>query len=115
MLPKLTYITEFLVCLSSHAMQLLSSSIKLLVVLEEAAGASLCNGPIGRIGTLYICRSCVNDGRSRQSELLKTIAEDVSILCAPATICRKGIFVFGIVNRTYAHKSSTAGVKHDAW
>ncbi|KAJ0870849.1 hypothetical protein HanRHA438_Chr11g0505161 [Helianthus annuus] len=48
MLPKLTYNTDLGACLSSHEMQLVSSSRKLVL---EGVGIILCNGPTVKTGT----------------------------------------------------------------
>ncbi|TXG74211.1 hypothetical protein EZV62_002790 [Acer yangbiense] len=75
MLPKLTYITEFSVCLSSHVMQLWSSSHKL----HEDVGAIFCIGPIEKFGTWHCCCNCANDDCSRKSMLFQMMAEDVPV------------------------------------
>ena len=87
MLPKLTYITEFLVCFSSHAMQLVSSFNKLLL---GGPGPHLCRGPMGRFGTWYCCWIRANDDSSRQSIVFQMITdEDVLILYISITSCEK--------------------------
>lgn len=72
-------------CLSSHVMQLLSSSSKLL----EEGGASLWRGPIGKNGTWSCCCRCVNEDCSRQSMVFQMMGEENFFLYILTSIWKK--------------------------